>query len=214
LYVSLGSANAIWDHLESLNVLLPYTSADSWWQTRTAQGSLWNYNLFRAWKNLAIDRPEQLDHSRNSYTRRNLPPAWPTDKRRWNLQLLTYEGGNHYIPQSSAAKLATFGQVMEPRYADFNLRYMETIFAPGPKGLTRDPQSAAEEFMYRSGMVPLGVVNNGEPMHSLFTWLISVQDPSYRHGMFWSKQWWNGQVGAPQMEGVREAVRRRVGIVN
>jgi hypothetical protein len=208
ILVGLGSAGAAWDYLQdTVRALDPYTVPGSMWRDSISDnGNQWNFNQFRGWKNLALDNPEQLDHPRNSYTRRNLPPGWPADRRRWNLQLVTYEGGNHYKPKSSEAKLLAFGVMMEPRYADFNLRYMETIFAPGPKGLTRDPQSAAEEFMYRSGMVPLGVVNNGEPMHSLFTCLISVQDPSYRHGMFWSKQWWNGQVGAPQMEGVRNSV--------
>ena len=85
------------------------------------------------------------------------------------------------------------------------------IFGHGPKGLTRDPASANEEALYRSGMVPLGIVEEAEPLHDRFTFLNTTGEPSFRHGMFWSLQWWNGHLGAPQAEGAKDAVRLGIG---
>ena len=115
------------------------------------------------------------------------------------------------MPVSTGAKLQSFPATMHPSYKTFTLRYMEMIFGHGPKGLTRDPASASEEALYRPGMVPMGVVENAEPLHDRFTFLVTTTQPSFRHGMFWGLQWWNGQVNSPQAEGAKEAVRLGIG---
>jgi hypothetical protein len=213
-FASFRSAAEAWDWFEEVwNGLTPYATngqlnTTSFWTTARNRDNNADLNLghFRSWKHLAIDEPINSASPASSYTRMNMPPGWPANKRRWNLQLVTYEGGNHWLPTSEAGKLLTYGFVMEPRFAAFNERYMETIFAPGPRGLARNPSSSQEEALYRPGMVPDGIEPAGEPLHSLFTFLISMQEPSYRHGHFWSHQWWNGQQLAPQVEGIRNAV--------
>ena len=175
--------------------------SDSEWAT-----SSFNYPLFLSWKGLALDHPQA-----GGYQRRRTPPNWPANQRRWNLELVTYEGGNHHIPGSAAAKLESYPGTMHPSYETFTLRYMETVFGHGPKGLTRDPASAGEDALYRPGMVPMGVVEDAEPLHDRFTFLITTAQPSFRHGMFWGLQWWNGHTNAPQARGAKEAVRQGIG---
>lgn len=202
-------SDGIWQqNVTSRGVLRPYAlfpaltiDSSSWWAAHVL-----NRPNFVFWKLLALDYPET-----GGYQRRFLPPNWPAGQRRWNLGLLTYEGGNHHIPVSAGAKLESYAGTLHPSYMPFTIRYMETIFGHGPKGLTRDPASAAEEELYRDGMVPTGVVEDAEPLHDRFTFLITTSEPSFRHGMFWGLQWWNGHLDSPQAAGAKEAVRRGLG---
>jgi hypothetical protein len=213
---STDTPSEAWDIVDQeFKFTLPLTNPQSYWVSGSIPNGTSPFNVgtgannvgrLAAWKYLALDIPG------GEYVRRVLPPGWPPAQRRWNLQAITYEGGNHYRPQSADAKVKMFGLVMEPRYSIFNERYMEAVFSPGPKGVTRDPQSESEERLYRPGMVPLGVEPDAEPLHALFTWLITSQEPSYRHGMFWSSQWWNGQQNSPQALGIRRAAERGLGI--
>lgn len=200
-------AKGIWQSNDTVRGMLhPYATlpsldlrSDSWWASAA-------YSSFLTWKHIALDHPKA-----GAYQRRHTPPNWPADKRRWDLDLLTYEGGNHHIPASAGAKLQSYPGTVHPFYNTFTLRYMETIFGHGPKGLTRDPASANEESLYRSGKVPLGILENAEPLHDRFTFLVGTAEPSFRHGMFWGLQWWNGHIDSPQAAGAKEAVRRGIG---
>jgi hypothetical protein len=216
---------SVWQEIESVQGgLLPYAAlpslqinADSYWGTRSRSfsGAFWGYPFQRAWKDLALDRPDTLTVAGSLwYQRAFTPPGWNSSQRRWNLDLLTYEGGNHHMPVLAGAKIQSFPATMHPSYNTFNLRYMEMIFGHGPKGLTRDPASASEEALYRPGMVPMGVVENAEPLHDRFTFLITTTAPSFRLGMFWGLQWWNGQVNSPQAEGAKDAVQLGIGTPN
>jgi hypothetical protein len=201
LLETFQTSAGVWDEVDAqFRLTAPLSDSQSYWSSPASVGN------FRAWKHLAIDHPIAGPNSAASYQRQALPPGWPAAKRRWNLQLLTYEGGNHYLPRSPEARRVMFSVVMDPRYAVFNELYMEAAFAPGPRGLARNPQTSEEESLYRSGMVPLGVEPDAEPLHDLFTWLITSQEPSYRSGMFWSAQWWNGHQNSPQAVGIKNAV--------
>lgn len=177
--------------------------SDSWWATEPG-----NYPTFLFWKHLVLDEPQG---SNGPYNRQFVPPGWPPSQRRWNLKLLVYEGGNHHIPQSVGAKLQSFAGTVHPAYREFMVRYMETTFAPGPKGLTRDPANETEEALYRPGMVPMGIAENAEPLHDLFTFLSPIQKPDYANDTFWGMQWWNGHVDAPQVQGTKDAIALGIG---
>ncbi len=207
----LSTAEGAWDAYEAAGMILPPSHPSSWWTTATRPDGVTNltHGNFIAWKHLALDLPVDLGADRrNSYARMYVPRDWPANKRRWNLDLLTYEGGTHTLPgnkpgpYAERAKLLTYSLVLEPRNAVFYQRYLETVFHLGPKGLTRDPTSGLEEALYRPGMVPDGVVADAAPLHSGFTFLLTTGQPSFRHGMFWSLQWWNGHVNAAPALGV------------
>lgn len=221
LVQDLVTATGAWDAYESAGMLLPPSDPASWWiNSYRADGTTnLNYGNFLSWKHLALDLPlSSATDLKNNYARRFAPPQWPANQRRWNLKLITYEGGTHVIPGGNAsewaipAKLLMYAVVLEPRNAAFYERYLETIFKNGPKGITRDPTNSTEEELYRPGRVPLGIAENAEPLHDRFTFLATTGEPSFRFGMFWSLQWWNGHANSPPADGVREAVLRGTGI--
>ena len=217
LVEDLATATGAWDAYEAAGMLIsPLASASSWWSSFMRPDGVTNvtYGNFLSWKHLALDLPLTLgSDTRNSYSRQYLPPQWPATQRRWNLDLLTYEGGTHTLPgykeseYRTSARLLMYGVVLEPRNSLFYQRYLETTFMPGPKGLTRDPASESEEVLYRPGMVPMGITQHAEPLHNGFTFLVTTLQPSFRNGMFWSLQWWNGHLNAPPAQGVKEYLR-------
>jgi hypothetical protein len=222
LVETLGTAEGAWDAYEAAGMLQPPSDPTSWWISGVRDnGANLNYGLFLYWKHLALDLPSDLgSDTSNSYARQYAPMDWPANKRRWNLDLLTYEGGTHTLPGNKAsdyrtpARLLMYSVVLEPRNSLFYRRYLETTFMPGPKGLTRDPASESEEALYRPGMVPMGVVENAEPLHDRFTFLVTIGQPSFLHGMFWALQWWNGHMNAAPAAGAKDAVQLGIGTPN
>ena len=192
LLIGIG-ADGAWDYNQSVRMnLSPYTSEGSWWHT-------YGFVPFSAWKALA------LDHPIDGYTRTGLPPGWDPEQRRWNLELVTYEGGPGGSPRLLEAKFEYFPGVMDPRYGTFMGLYMDTAFALGIKGLVRAPETPEEAELYRNG-VQAGVEEDAEPLHSVFTFLSTTNFPSVRHGFFWGLQWWDSQVGSPMAVGVKQAI--------
>ncbi len=148
-----------------------------------------------------------------SYSRKHLWANAPA--RRWNLKLLCYEAGNHYIPKLAGAKSIFAGVVMAPPYRRFMRRYYETLFAPSIKGVTRDPASGTTESeIYRPGMVPNGISQDREPIIDRCVMLSIITKPDYGDGMYWGLAWFTSQVNAPQYVGLDESIDLGIGTPN
>jgi hypothetical protein len=226
--VELGDAKTAWDYLETTQKQLePYytdtpdgeINTNSYWGSFVdIEGSFRSpaYWFFSTWKSMCLDhaQPDNPIGSRFSYVPVCLPPGYDKNKRRWNLKLISYECGNHYVPSSSAAKLLVYPVVLEPRYETFQTRYLESAFAPWRKGLTRNPETSEEREFYRDGMVPMGVEEKSEPFHDMFVFLSNIGAPEYRHGFAWGFSWWYGHEGAPQHVATVNAVKNGLGTPN
>jgi hypothetical protein len=225
--VELGNATAAWDYLENTQKQLePYyvdnpdgeINRNSYWGSFVdIKGNFRSpgYWFFTTWKSVCLDQPQPDNPMvKYRYSRVCLPPGYDKNKRRWNLKLVSYECGNHYIPSSHLAKLLVYPVVLEPRYETFQRRYLECAFAPWRKGLTRNPETQEEMELYREGMVPMGIEEKSEPLHDMFVFLSNIGAPDYRHGFAWGFKWWIGHENAPQYVGTVKAIKDGIGTSN
>lgn len=216
--VAFGSGEAVWAALDG-----PEDSEDpKFGETRpyTDPQSLWDNNgrlkHFRAFKALALDQ-EYSDGV--TITRKWIPNGWPASQRRWNLKALAYEGGSHWLPGEAYSAYRTESRrisaamTLHPLYEKFQLRYMETMFSPGPRGLLRDAANAIEGTVFNPGKVPAGVQENVEPLYGCFTHILGIDDPGADASAYWGMGWWFGH-DSPQLKGNDLAVARNIGLPN
>ena len=236
--IALGSAEAAWQWLEDFQRQLePYSSPigvlDANGVDQLSSTSYWSVGVYRdkkdnqtypigypsfvRWKHLAIDVPYEFTvpgaANPQFYVRKHLWNGAPA--RRWNLKLVCYEAGNHYIPVKAGARALFAGVAMAQPYRRFMRRYYETLFAPNIKGLTRDPASGTTESeIYRPGMVPNGISQDREPIIDRCVMLSTSTEPNYSKGMFWGLSWFTSQVNSPQYVGVDESIDLGIGTPN
>jgi hypothetical protein len=181
---------AAFDAIQSAGWLLPWNDPASRWYSTSGE---YNTNQGRpGWleqKNLALDLV-------NTYT-----TPGDSGKRRWNLRLIAYEAGQHAVPGTPATSEFQRKLQYEPRYYDFYYRYYEALTSPGPSPVVTARQ-ADGYFGLKSQ-----VTANAEPLYDMVCELTPIGHHRLNNSPFsWGLQQFNGELGAPKAEAVRQIV--------
>jgi hypothetical protein len=134
----------------------------------------------------------------------NVPPGWPSGRRRWNLQLFAYEGGPYPDNITGDDNRIYHGVQLSPDTYKFKKSYYEAYFYPVARGITRDPvpgqkignTNVNEDDLYREGMVPDTHVLFEGPMFDLTVDMVIVGNFDV---LFATDAYWNGHKNAPRM---------------